>query len=453
MNSIIQSRTSIAKRGHRRVHSNPSARNHWRGKVVRGEYDAEAPVANFSVAHSYAPPMSPCSTPVRQQISYPSTPKTWSGRSTLSEGSNLDGLHHHHSHHETFCYQDMNHGEPKEQLYRYPDTPKRWSDQWGTCDTRHSRHAPLLKYPLSAPAVCHSWSPTEPYHHPPTLPPRHQFSPAGYRLQPHPADWAPRMSPRRKEYLHSPHRRSYNHTYHPVTQNEWQNQSPCSHDPHISSRVHHLQTAKDVSSSSLSVPALGGETNDSMPTRVLLAPRSRRQIGNHPTRPPKYQASDFAPPPSSSRLSREAISVETATGQRIYTGREFERSDLTQPFRESEASPVNEEKKSDDNKVNSTDSTIPKPDGIFLPSAFLLKPRRCSPYSQGNEDEMKSIESPKIEPLETSSNATTEKFAEKAAIDSVVMSPVRENPKTLMEVPENILTLPISPFGPNDDPD
>lgn len=42
-----------------------------------------------------------------------------------------------------------------------------------------------------------------------------------------------------------------------------------------------------------------------------------------------------------------------------------------------------------------------------------------------------------------------------AKVDEIAMSPIpfdREDPTTLMELPDNILTLPISPCGPNDDP-
>lgn len=41
------------------------------------------------------------------------------------------------------------------------------------------------------------------------------------------------------------------------------------------------------------------------------------------------------------------------------------------------------------------------------------------------------------------------------AVDDIAMSPIpfdREDPATLMELPEDIMTLPISPCGPNDDP-
>jgi hypothetical protein len=40
-------------------------------------------------------------------------------------------------------------------------------------------------------------------------------------------------------------------------------------------------------------------------------------------------------------------------------------------------------------------------------------------------------------------------------VDEIAMSPIpmgREDPTTLMELPDNLLSLPISPCGPNDDP-
>ena len=132
----------------------------------------------------------------------------------------------------------------------------------------------------------------------------------------------------------------------------------------------------------------------------------------------------------------------------MHIARESKRSGLTRAFREAEISPTGEEKKSDDSKPKLEDPSIPNQEDIFLPLAFSLKPRHCSPYPQDDDDELKSIHSPKLEPLETRSTVTTDK----AVTEDMTMSPVRENPKTLMEVPENILTLPISPFGPNDDP-
>lgn len=42
-----------------------------------------------------------------------------------------------------------------------------------------------------------------------------------------------------------------------------------------------------------------------------------------------------------------------------------------------------------------------------------------------------------------------------AKVDEIAMSPIpmdREDPATLMELPENIMSLPISPCGPHDDP-
>lgn len=149
-------------------------------------------------------------------------------------------------------------------------------------------------------------------------------------------------------------------------------------------------------------------------------------------------------------MSREAIQVDRETVQSMH--RESKRNDLAHAFRQAQASPIGEEKKTDDSKPSATDPSHRHQNEIFLPLAFSLRPRRCSPYSQDNEEEMKKTNFPKLEPLETPSTATQSEFTKEPTEDGNVMSPVRENPKTLMEVPENILTLPISPFGPNDDP-
>lgn len=44
---------------------------------------------------------------------------------------------------------------------------------------------------------------------------------------------------------------------------------------------------------------------------------------------------------------------------------------------------------------------------------------------------------------------------EAQAVDDIAMSPIsydREDPMTLMDLPDDILALPISPCGPHDDP-
>lgn len=44
---------------------------------------------------------------------------------------------------------------------------------------------------------------------------------------------------------------------------------------------------------------------------------------------------------------------------------------------------------------------------------------------------------------------------EAQAVDDIAMSPIsynREDPVTLMDLPEDILALPIEPYGPHDDP-
>ncbi|KAL3940707.1 MAG: hypothetical protein SGBAC_004803 [Bacillariaceae sp.] len=234
-----------------------------------------------------------------------------------------------------------------------------------------------------------------------------------------------------------------------AAQNEW-HPSPYIHRRRLRSHEYDFATAKGVTSSGLSVPALGGETSDAMPTRVLLAPRSRRQIENTPSRPPRCHASDFAPPPPSPRMSREAIQVDSEKVQIMHS--ESKRNDLAHAFRQSQSSPIGEEKKTDDSKPSATDPSHRNQNESFLPLAFSLRARRCSPYSQDNKEELKKTNFPKLEPLETPSTPTQSEFTTEPTEAGNAMSPVRENPKTLMEVPENILTLPISPFGPNDGP-
>jgi hypothetical protein len=73
--------------------------------------------------------------------------------------------------------------------------------------------------------------------------------------------------------------------------------------------------------------------------------------------------------------------------------------------------------------------------------------KHASPTMMSRED-MSEGEGEDIHPYEdTSGNHTP--------MEDIAMSPIpfdREDPQTLMELPENLMMLPISPCGPNDDP-
>lgn len=177
----------------------------------------------------------------------------------------------------------------------------------------------------------------------------------------------------------------------------------------------------------------------------------------HPRAPPSDLAPDFAPPPRSPRFSREITSCRE---QEPKDGDDQDHGDALMPsFRASQGSPSGEEKKMDDNKVSVVLAVVAKKKERGSRAGVSLKPRPCYSYTIGDEelakgtssadDSLMHEEEPEKKKLDC------HKTEENPAVEDIVMSPIpfdREDPTTLMELPENILTLPISAFGPNDEP-
>ena len=223
----------------------------------------------------------------------------------------------------------------------------------------------------------------------------------------------------------------------------------------------------------LSVPALGGEgshSRSSLSPRIPLSPRrsSPSSYRQTPPRPPPVNVPrDFTPPSTSS--SRDHPSRDGSNGYSSFQS-ETDRVRTDSPSSSFSSSSANKNSKKDEKKdefepypslmaSTSADSQSPltaKDFGIGPSSSSNIKreekvilgqdENRTSPGMFARDDgaDEKEIEMYPYDETETP-----------AAVDDIPMSPIpfdREDPTTLMELPENLLTLPISPCGPHDEP-
>jgi hypothetical protein len=133
----------------------------------------------------------------------------------------------------------------------------------------------------------------------------------------------------------------------------------------------------------------------------------------------------------------------------------------------------------DRNEESTQENIVPHPSVAVLSSRSTTKliPRKISSQSQSGdpikeeEDEYdhvldRSDDTPEIarsspasitraSPVSARINIVVAGTDASAKVDEIAMSPIpmeREDPTTLMELPDNLLTLPISPCGPHDDP-
>jgi len=186
---------------------------------------------------------------------------------------------------------------------------------------------------------------------------------------------------------------------------------------------------------------LGGEgkLKGKFSAKVHLAPRPSRQMiqqSRNPASPPNFGRQDFRPPtPDSPRYER------SKEGSFYY-----------------HCAPVEEEKKTSDSEGK--DESIP----IARQSAdvdfnrkvkITIRPEPSEPMSSLDQEGTPGKFVPvKEEDLDHTMRESCN-FEEGQAVDDIAMSPIpydREDPVTLMDLPDDILTLPISPCGPHDDP-
>jgi hypothetical protein len=184
--------------------------------------------------------------------------------------------------------------------------------------------------------------------------------------------------------------------------------------------------------------------------RVALAPRSNRSsYGHTPPRPPSYPPPEFTPP----RSSRYRYS-----GSNHSKNPSFQSSDRKEPAYRS--SPV-EEKKSE---VEDKDDLAPHPSlpesSMSFASIKLKSRERASSALKRKTEADDHRASPRVFSREDPGEEKEEEMypydgtEDNSDMDDIAMSPIpfdREDPVTLMELPEDIMTIPISPCGPNDD--
>eukprot|EP00980_Cylindrotheca_fusiformis_P021481 scaffold8353_cov138-Cylindrotheca_fusiformis.AAC.12 len=459
--SACQTKQSVVKKGHRRANSNPVGGIGSIGKYFRRERICESPnPACFRSSNKNHPDTthSACSTPLRKPLPHPRTPMTWSGRVSYSDfrsprieyehqsphrhyGLSSSAVHHPGRHH---------HGE-------HPHTPTdNWRDpsfpnfKYSESNFPHDGSCEHLRYPLSAPSRGHFPPPPDTPSVPPSgpLPPgRHHFSPAGYLSKPHPPDWSPRVIHHRQDNQFSPH-------FHSVPQGSrsW-TPSQYSHDTFVLRRGYNTGV-DDTSSNSLSVPSLGGEGSRSHSTRVVLAPRSRRMYNEAPLLSSDI-APDFAPPLPSPRFSGGQACRKELEPKK--DARRKEVGDTLMPsFLTSRQSPSGEEKKVDDREANATCAVVSANKKRSPLGGVFLKPHPCYSNTVGDAKISANIKGGSFLHEEIpASEAGYQGAEENTPVEDIVMSPIpfdREDPTTLMELPENILTLPISACGPNDEP-
>lgn len=307
------------------------------------------------------------------------------------------------------------------------------------------------------------------------LPPgRHQFSPAGYRSHQPAADWS---SPDKSPFHHGrnpPDSPGYHYEkgFAPSDQSpRWRsphpheyygNHSPAGYWSSSPSRVPHYE------SSGLAVPSLASESRyhsrPAMSSRVMLPPR-RSLHGEMPPRPPTSSSRDFAPPPPAPRfrcIRRREDNSPTWERERLCPG-----------------SPMDEEKKleHDADDRSHEENRVPYPSIVNSSSHLTLKlnPTKASSSprcvesanrEQGEEDvkgfdeermrqrsHFESATNPSASPLSARIDVVAHGTEAPTRIEDIAMSPIsmdRDDPGSLMELPDNLLTLPISPCGPHD---
>jgi len=314
---------------------------------------------------------------------------------------------------------------------------------------------------------------------PPILPPsasgplppgRHTFSSGDFYSAPPTSEPREPWSPRRG-YRNHPVYEAYNspqpqYTPHPTEHRPERSSSwtPRSNSPHHYDHRHDPnQPDNNESSGGLSVPSLGGEGRPEkarFSPKLHLAPRANRSMmeeSGSPPRPPNYGPQDFRPPtPLSPR---------------------FKRSNNDSSYYH--CAPVEEEKKtSDSDKIMLSQQLTGDSMGRRDKRALSSRPQRIKNESRSSPDQDDlirecnavgfKIEEPsesRASPGDFLVNEQTEstqgvdegddQSEETQAVDDIAMSPIpydREDPVTLMDLPDDILALPISPCGPHDDP-
>ena len=304
-------------------------------------------------------------------------------------------------------------------------------------------HYPSPMSPNGQPPSPYHMKPRSPYH-PPSSPrwsPRTGYArPAHSSLSPHPymhpTDFYRRPSPDRRPLPLSPRD-------HPLS-------SPREHYP----RTRCYPSYKTTESSNLTVPALGGEQisrhgHPPLSPRVFPSPRNResphlRNSPVHSSTGPRLVSNpcdepsipkEFKPPPTSLRLDSSSFENNHEASVPMEEDHVDEKKD-----EEGDTLKIVNGK----HKDKSSGSPFAEKTNSMSPSAVADVATSSKPVKEESSHRDSTKDEEDDYPFEEKQNPTYIR-------ETVSPLPFdHEDPASLMELPDNILSLPISPCGPND---
>jgi len=494
---VVKAKTAQRKKGHRRVKSNPSAlaiatsksKNNRRYKT---QDEPRTPGPDYRWNYNQCPP-SPCSPVPRppHTRSLPSSPMTWGDGPPPYPERHITYSHHHspYNHPPPSPYSYLSdHGSytrshssehyhgPPGQDSGLPPRHHSWSPyESSPRHVRYHRHPSQQHYHHHHPPIHRSQSPVQtrssalpPPSSGPLPPGRHTYSPGDFYSRPAEAEprepWSPRRGYRHPYETYDsaqPHYSPHHGDYRPERSSNW--------TPGSNSRNHHDHyydpdhPDNNECSGGLSVPYLGGErrpSNGRFSPKLHLAPRSNRpmiQESGTPPRPPNYSPQDFRPPttvsPRYQRSNEDSryyhcspMIEEKKTPDMDTTVRSQQSSgDMLSPKVNRALSLSRPEPMKTESRSSPDQEEIERGwtrDGVkkegkseyrASPGEFLSKEYEVKPAVKGEDDQSEEAQ----------------------AVDDIAMSPIpfdREDPVSLMDLPDDILALPISPCGPHDVP-
>ena len=499
-NTIIKAKTALGKKGHRRIKSNPSAlaiatsknKNSRRYKI---QDEPRTPGPDYRWNYNQCPP-SPRSPgpPPPHTRSLPNSPMTWGGGPPPYPESHGSYSHHNSPYHHpppSPYNKHPDHGRysrshSSEHYYgppaaesRLPPRHHSWSPHGSSPrhvryhhhhehQHYHQQHIPMYNPP--SPGPTRSSSPPPPSSGP--LPPgRHTYSPGDYYSKPPSTEprepWSPRRGYRQPYEAYSspqPHYSPHHGDYTPERASSWTPRSSSPHD-----HDHYYDPGypdTNESSGGLSVPSLGGEGRASKgkySPKLHLAPRPNIPIirqSETPPRPPSYSRQDFRPPtPNSPRYKRS--NEDSGYYQCTTVEEEKKNSDMDEKITIAQQSAGEMSNPKEKVAVSPSEPEPMKTESRSSPDQEEIE----RDYAQAvfkKEDRCESRASPGVflpiterEVNQLTAETDDDNSEEAQAVDDIAMSPIpydREDPITLLDLPEDLLALPISPCDSHDDP-
>lgn len=491
---VVKAKTTQGKKGHRGVNSNPSAlaiatikaKNKRRYKTP-DEPRTPGPDYRWNYHQCPPSPRSPLPPPPHAR-SLPSSPVTWGGGPPKYPERHGSYSHHHsiYNHPPPSPYKHSEHGShTRGRSYdhyhsisghdsRMHPRYHSWSSHGSSPHSaRHHHNLSHQRYHHHQPPMYRPQSPGHPRSPtPPPVPPlssgplppgRHTYSPSDFYSQPplpEPREpWSPRRGYRHQYETYNspqPHYSPHHGDYRPERSPSW---TPRSRSPNHHGHYYDPDyPGNSESRGGLAVPHLGGEGRQNkirFSSKLHLTRRSNNPMIREPDippRPPNYSPKDFRPPsPVSPRYQRSndessyfncsTVKEEKKTSDLDKIVRSQESSETRLTFSSSRLQPIKTESRSspdqEDIERENTVARIKKDDeseSRTSPAGFL----------QFNNNEIKHVERVEDDVSE-----------EAPGVDDIAMSPIpyhREDPVTLMDLPDDILALPIEPYGPHDDP-